>query len=160
VGQQAKAAQVAKKSHLHRTKKSDRIVCPPKAKPSAVTWSKAGAMLFWLDTNWSKSLVPHRQFIERNKLKRVSPQPRRNYVLMLNAAGGGNTPRINEAYYRGQPCGALAHNFFVEPVKARDFRRTENQKKTIRSPKVKPPSIARSNAGVTLFVLTSAEAEI
>jgi hypothetical protein len=30
---------------------------------------------------------------------------------MFNVAEGGNTPRINEGYYRGQPCDTLVHKF-------------------------------------------------
>jgi hypothetical protein len=44
-------------------------------------------------------------------LKRLSPQHRPIYVPMFNAAGGVNTPRIDEGYYRGQPCGTSAHKF-------------------------------------------------
>jgi hypothetical protein len=87
-GPAVKVAQVAKYSHLHRTKKSDRTVGPLKANPSAVSWSKTGVTLFLLDTDKSKSLVPHQQFTKRNnKLKRVLPQPHQTYVPMFNVAG-------------------------------------------------------------------------
>jgi hypothetical protein len=37
---------------------------------------------------------------------------------MFNAVGGGNTPRVNERYYRVPSCGALAHKIFGLPTKA------------------------------------------
>jgi hypothetical protein len=37
---------------------------------------------------------------------------------MFNEAGGGNTPRIDEGYYRVPPCEALAHKFFGLLAKA------------------------------------------
>jgi hypothetical protein len=39
-------------------------------------------------------------------------------VPMCSAAGGGNTPHSGEGYYRGQPCGAMAHKLFAVPKKA------------------------------------------
>jgi hypothetical protein len=160
MGQELKAAQVAKQSHLRRTKKSDRTIGSPKVKPSTVPQLKVGVMLFWFDILRSKSLVPHWQFIEQNNnLKRVSPESHRIYVPMFKATGGGNTPRIDEWYYCGQPCGASTYIFLQSQRKQKAFIEPKI-KKTVRSLNVKPPPIARSKAAMALFILTSVEAKI
>jgi hypothetical protein len=55
--------------------------------------------------------------------------------------------------------GALVHKFLQSQRKQETFVKPKI-KKTIRSLKVKPLSIARSKAWVTLFVSTSVEAKI
>jgi hypothetical protein len=69
--------------------------------------------LFRFDDYMSKSLVPYRETTNQHyNLKGVSSQSHWIYVLMLKAAGGGNTPRIGEGYYRVLPCRGLVHKFF------------------------------------------------
>jgi hypothetical protein len=78
---------------------------------------------------------------------------------MFNAAGGGNTPRIDEGYYHVQSSGTSAHKFLYKQQKQETFVKLKIGK-IVRLLKVKLLSIARSKAGVTLFVLTSTKAEI
>jgi hypothetical protein len=77
-------------------------------------------------------------------------------VPLFNAARGGNTPRIDEGYYRGHSCGTLVHKFLQNLWKRKTFVELKLEK-TVRSPKVKPPWIARSKAGMMLFVSTNAK---
>jgi hypothetical protein len=58
-----------------------------------------------------------------------------NLVPMFNAAEGGNTPSLDEGYYRGQPCGALVNKFLRSQRRQNTFVKPKI-KKTIRSPKV------------------------
>jgi hypothetical protein len=86
-------------------------------------------MLFQFTKHRSKSLVPHLQFTKQNNnLKRVSPHARQIYVPMFNAAGGGNTPCVDEGYYHGQPCGGIGASIFAEVAKEKEFHQTKNRK--------------------------------
>jgi hypothetical protein len=75
--------------------------------------------LFQFGDYINKSLIPHRELTnQHNNLKGVSSWSHQIYVQMFNEAGGGNTPRIDEGYYRVPPCEALAHKFFGLLAKA------------------------------------------
>jgi hypothetical protein len=69
---------------------------------------------------------------------------------MLNTAGGDNTPRFGEEYYRVPPCRGFAHKFFLS---SQQRQKTTSYKQKLKEKQdYKPQPIKRTKMGVTLSI--------